>query len=933
LSKYDEVVTLLNERKYDVFGLCETFLDSYVAEHEFNIKGYSVITKHRNKHGGGVLFYIHEAVRFEVIDMNVSSGVESLWINMKCTTFDFAVGVMYRPPSANSSYLSDMLDQLDFIHAHYDKVILMGDLNFDYKPEVSVSQCPIHNIETFYSMKQLITDPTRVTVTTSTLLDVIISNVPQLHVTSGVYEISVSDHYLVFTVLQLEKTESNHKTVTFRNYRNFKSSDFINDLLECDAITNTEWSSDLLEEKWGNFKEEFLKISNKHVPIETRRLKNRNNPWITPEIVELMYERDYVKKKAVKLKDNTLWCKYVSLRNKITQLIRQRKRNYTTDMVNEHKNNPSKLWKTLNKISGRDTKKNSPINIDADKYNSYFNSIGRKTVSHLEPYDQENIYWKCNKSIYSFEFQEVSTADVEKHLMQLGDECTMDVLEFDGRLLYRAAKVVSPFLCKCFNVSLAEGLVLSDWKLSRITPVYKGKGSRNDECNYRPISVICHIAKILEKLIQTQVMNYLDEHELITADQSAYLKNHNTQTSLHRVIDDWLWNFNDNLITAVCALDISKCFDTINHAILIKKLEYYGFNENTLKWFRSYLGHRGHKVFCNNKSSDINHVNIGVPQGSVLGPTLFLLYINDINNSLGSASCNIYADDVLLYCAESDVDEVNSALQESLDNIKNWYDNNLLVVNASKSNAMIVTTRQKETHLVRQGHSDATTKLKIDEIPLINVACFKYLGVTLDKNLSWDAHINALCKELNGMVWILTRLRQFLSHDCLMHIYQSLVQPKLDYGITIWGYGSEKNIGRVQRMQNRIVRGILNNYDFINCRGIELVSSLNIFNVTQRRDYFMSVTMFKCIHGLAPAYMCNEVLMAIEVSEKFTRNVGVNDLYVPNVMKECTKNSFSVCGPKIWNSLPEELKACDNLSNFKTNAKFYFKRVRQEMFS
>ena len=922
---------LPNERKYDVLGLCETFLDGNVAEHEFKIKDYSVVTRHRNRQGGGVLLYIHESIKFEVIDIDVSPDIESSWITIKFNASDFAIGVMYRPPSANSTYYSKMLDQLDWIHAQYDRVILMGDLNFDCKPDVSLSSSHIHNIESLYNMKQLITDPTRVTVNTSTLIDVILSNVPQLHSKSGVYEISVSDHYLVFTELMLEKREPDHHTVTFRNYREFNSGNFIDELSACDAIVDTDWSYDLLEIKWKKFKEEFLNISNKHVPIHTRRLKKRNNPWVTPNIVKLMYERDYLKRKAVRLKDSTLWNKYVSLRNKVTHLIREGKRDYATDKVNEHKNNPRKLWHTLNKISGRDMKRASQTHIDADKYNEYFNSIGSKTVSHLQLEHQENIYWKCSKSIYSFEFQQISIADVEKHLMQLSDECSLDVLDFDGRLLYHASRIISPFLCKCFNASIADGLVLADWKLSRITPVYKGKGSKNDECSYRPISVICHIAKILEKLIQSQVMDYLEEHELITADQSAYLKNHNTQTSLHRVIDDWLWNINDDLITAVCSLDISKCFDTINHAILTKKLQYYGFDENALTWFRSYLGDRGHKVFCNNKSSDINYVNIGVPQGSVLGPTLFLLYINDVNNGLESASCNIYADDILIYCADSDIDEANFKLQVSLNNIKKWYDNNLLVINASKSNAMIVSTRQRESQLALRRSSDVSAKLSIDEISLNSVSCFKYLGVIIDKNLTWNPHVDALCKELNVMVWIFTRLRRYLSRECLMQIYQSIVQPKLDYGVTLWGYGSEKNVIKVQRMQNRIVRAILNNYDFINCRGVELVAGLNIFNVTQRRDYFMSVTMFKCMHDLAPAYMCNEVLMAIEVSDRLTRNVDVNDLYVPSVAKECTKNSFTYSGPKIWNSLPRELKMCTTLDSFKRNAKGYFKSVRPSL--
>jgi hypothetical protein len=257
----------------------------------------------------------------------------------------------------------------------------------------------------------------------------------------------------------------------------------------------------------------------------------------------------------------------------------------------------------------------------------------------------------------------------------------MDVLGFDGKLLYLSCDVISPIICKFINASINSRYVLDDWKISRITPVYKGKGSMDDLGNYRPISVISHIAKIVEKEIQKQVMTFLDDHHLITPDQSAYLKKHNTQTSLHRVIDDLLWNVNDGLMTGICSLDIKKCFDTINHKILLKKLEMYGFMDSAVQWFTSYLLSRGAKVYCRNEYSGLKSTNIGVPQGSVLGPTLFLLYVNDINNYLDNAVCNLYADDVLIYCSGEDVSIVNEKLQSSLCCIKEWYDRNLLVVN------------------------------------------------------------------------------------------------------------------------------------------------------------------------------------------------------------------------------------------------------------
>ena len=689
-------------------------------------------------------------------------------------------------------------------------------------------------------------------------------------------------------------------------------------------MTNTDWPASSFENKWLAFKESFFKICNLHAPVQTRRLKKRNNPWITPEIVKLMYERDYLKKKAVKLKCDVQWNKYVAMRNRVTQLIKSSKKDYATATVSEHRNDSKKMWKALNKLTGRDQRNSTPSNIDAQEYNDFFNEIGKKTVSHLQSNPESEIYWKCSKSIYRFDFIEISEEAVKKLLLSLGDVSTVDVLGFDGKLLFHACNIISPILCKFFNLSIELKTVLQDWKLSRVTPVYKGKGSREEFSNYRPISVICHIAKIFEKLVQAQVMNYLNEHELITIDQSAYLKHHNTQTSLHRVVNDWSWNIEDGDITGVCALDISKCFDTISHDILLRKLNFYGFGDNVVEWFRSYLCHRGHMVSCNNKCSNVDYVEIGVPQGSVLGPTLFLIYVNDINNNLDSTCCNLYADDVLIYCSGKELSDVNSKMQNSLDIMKEWYDNNLLVINSSKSCTMLVTTRQREALLNNSENVQSHIDLMLNGDHLNYVENCKYLGVEIDKNLSWCTHIQELCKQLNNMVWTLARLRKFLPRTSLIEIYKSIVQPKIDYAITLWGYSTDINVNKIQRMQNRAIRAIVNNFDFVNYRGIDLVKDLNLFTVRQRRDYFMSLFMFKTIHGLVPNYISNEILMSVDVIERISRNVDENDLYVPNVFKECAKKAFTYTGPKIWNSLPTRLKECTNLDVFKQEARKHF---------
>ena len=242
----------------------------------------------------------------------------------------------------------------------------------------------------------------------------------------------------------------------------------------------------------------------------------------------------------------------------------------------------------------------------------------------------------------------------------------------------------------------------------------------------------------------------------------------------------------------------------------------------------------------------------------------------------------------------------------------------MLIVNASKSNAMFVTTRQKETVLTDD------INLYFGDERLNVVTSFDYLGLKYDKNIRWDVYIESFCQELSKKIWILSRLREFLPFELLLNIYKSTIQPKIDYGISVWGFTSDMNLNRIQRLQNRAARAMYNNYDYVNTRGLDLLVDMKVMNVRQRRDYFVSLLMFKSIHGLAPDYMVNDIVMAIEVSERQTRNNNVNDLYIPVVNIEISKHALSYQGPKVWNSLPDSVRECTNLETFKCKARGHF---------
>ena len=465
-----------------------------------------------------------------------------------------------------------------------------------------------------------------------------------------------------------------------------------------------------------------------------------------------------------------------------------------------------------------------------------------------------------------------------------------------------------------------SGVFKQDWKNARVSPIYKNDGDINDENNYRPISVIGHIAKMIESLVSCQIIDYLESHSFISMDQSAYLKMHSTQTCLHRVIDDWLEHINDDEITGACLLDISKCFDSINHTILLKKLEMYGFTGTEIKWFSSYLNGRRQVVNFNNETSESCEISCGVPQGSVLGPILFLLFINDISNfTVEGCVLNMYADDVIIYTSAVSTHELEHKLQSCIDNISKWYNMNKLCVNKKKSCVIVIGSKFQLRSL---NLDDFAISVDTDKLQLVEQA--KYLGLMVRDDLSWDDHILELCRKMNYYVHMFRRLRKILPSQLLLNIYKSYVQSKIDYGLSIWGCTTEFNLDRIQRIQNLLARIIYNNFDYINSRGIDMVRSLKLQTIRERRDYFLCTLMFKCIHGLAPHYLCNDVTMHVDIHGYDTRSAENMDLYLPSCSKEIYKRSFLYKGSSLWNQLPSTLKDSMSLNEFKRNYRLLY---------
>jgi exonuclease III len=923
LPKIDDIKILLPTSMMDILTISETWLDESI-QHEINVPGYNILRKDRNRHGGGVMMYIREGIDYTERHELGHSRVESVWIEVPnmVNREKTLICSYYRPPDKKTDYYDDTLDMINKAAEENKEMLICGDFNWDYKLDESLANNKVKHIEDLFLLNQIIDKPTR-TENGDKILDLILTSNPTNHIYTDVLPLGCSDHYLPYTIINTNRPPQSHKQAVMRNYKNFDVNAFLHDLelqkFKRDRVENANSigseNNDLktqLDRKWENWKKDFLDVSNKHAPLRTVRIGQGSRCWITLDIVKLMNKRDHMKTIASKSKKADDWKQYRVLRNKVTRSIKKAKQKYYEGLTQSNLSN-TKFWKEMTKLIPKKLDMSSiPKTLTLDELNIFFSEIGSKTISEAAKGKRNpGLLWKGPNCIYNFEIQHVQEEDIEFNLKKLKLTTNTDILGMDCKLLRLGSHIISKDLSVLINMSVECDMVPSDWKIARVTPIYKGNGSKEDPSNYRPISVVCHVAKVFEKVIARQFINYLTNHNLISEYQSAYLQGYSTQTSLHRIIDDIYEAMDEGEITAACFIDITKCFDSIDHGLLLDKLEKHGIKKN-LGWFKSYLSQRQQRVINNGHLSESREVKSGVPQGSVLGPFLFILFANDIGNFTESGEINCYADDAVIYVTAKNGKEAENKLQRCINAIEQWYSENKLKVNVLKTEVMILGTTQKISDINEDNFS-----VKFGETKLRIVKEFKYLGIQLDQNLKWNNHCGKMSKKAGLKLHLMRRLSQILPKETMIQTYKTYMMPILEYAATVWGYTSEENINKIQRIINLCARIITKNYDFVNCRGEELAKELGFNTFKERRDFLLAVLMYKCHQGYAPVSLTDKLILQNQLTERETRSIDDSTYHIPRTRTKIAESAFQVKGPTVWNHLPLHIREAQNIAIFK----------------
>ena len=914
LNKIEDLRIILdnNGQPLHVFGVSESRCSKRMQEF-INVPNYDLIISNPISSPDidrvGLAVYIHDTVNFKHRSDLEHPLVECIWLKINIQNTSFLLGQIYRNPNSGSSWLSAFCEMMDNVSMVNLDIVLIGDLNFN----LLVEQKTWEQTYKSYLLKQIISLPSRVTMSTTSLIDHIYVTNTATVIENCVPISGISDHYPVFCTLRYLSHRNKiknlnyqheHKYIYYRCFKKFKEEKFLADLTIApfDNIYGTSDPSILLD-LWIDI---FINIIDRHAPIKCKRIKRSIiPPWITPLILHEMKIRD-------KLKSQNNHGAYKQQRNKVKSMQRSAKKLFINDLI-RNKSDPSSIWKAIKILKNQFTE-SKQYEFSPDEFNVFFTGVADMLIKqcfdanpnqcHSASSHILNDFVRTHHTSDSkFEIPLMSVSDVYSYLTSLKLNKSVGLDKISNRFLKIAAPIISGHLTFIYNQCLCTGIIPDRLKSAKVIPLHK-KGSMSDLNNFRPISVLSALVKPLEKHINTNLMKYFESNSLFHSSQSAFRKYHSCQSAVLKITETYFKVCNNSTLAGTVFVDFSKAFDMINHRILLCKLKQYGISEPAVKVLTSYLDGRTQRVCIGSDVSDLLPIHHGVPQGSILGPLLFSIYINDLPLHITYSDCELFADDTTLLCTASNVSLINDKLGGSLNQLMDWCKMNAMVVNPKKSECMLVCTRQK-----RQRLSSSSLNLIYANECIPQVSHHKLLGIIIDQNLQWADHVDMVSNKVAIKVFQLNCIKHFLNLDVRKMFYFAYIQPHIDFCSSVWGHCAPSHLKRLISMQRRSLKSVY-------CRPVADTSSLfpilNILPVTYKFTFNDCVVMHSVVFGHAPHALVK--LFIPQTAEYF-----VDDylFILPLPKKDIYKSSFSYTGAYAWTNLPLRLRSLSTLSTFK----------------
>ena len=936
----------------DVIGVTETRLDEHLTE--IDIDGYDFEPCFSTTQAGGVGVYVANYLEYSIrrdLNMNLEH-CEDVWVEISTqskanyTKFQdeknkLIVGIVYRHPGSQyKRFCETLCNNIDNINRSSKNFVIMGDVN------VNLNKYNIVGTVTDYLQSiegagclSFIDKATRVIKRCdrweTSCIDHLYSNIEPVRMQTYVVTSDVSDHFSTLAKIIDANAINISKKPIYRRKKTLSPNEknaFNRELNLLNRYGCFEPDSPYtVNEKTAYLINSYESLVDKYMPLKKlsqNKKKMMLKPWITPGIRKSISVRDKLRKRSIKTNSDEIHNLYKFYRNKITHMKRLSFNNYYKEKLQKSFGNKRKEWETVNQITNYKKRKKTEIHSlkgenneilrndhdIANGLNKHFNTIGQKMANKF-PKSNDGGYKaveKIERTLESIYFCRTSIQEVEKLINKLKLNKAPGIDGISNYIIKLSIKTISSILMKLFNQCMDDGVFPDKLKIACIIPLHKG-GEKTEPTNYRPISLLPLFGKIFEKIIETRLVKFLDKKKIITPHQFGFRKYYSTELAVTEIQNMLLKNLDENKVTCTIFLDLAKAFDTVNHGILLLKMEKYGIRGKALSLLKSYLQNRQHSVKLNNVKSSILTLNIGVPQGSVLGPLLFLLFINDLPN-FSNFNVKLFADDTFLSLESKSYKDLQKNVNEEMISISRWLTINKLTLNISKTKYMVISNKKKPP--------DNDFQIKFDNVCLEKCTSYKYLGVLVDEKLSWKPHIDHICNKISKMCGIFSKLRYTTNLHLLKSVYYALVASHLQYCNLVWGNAAESILDPLRKIQNRIIR-ILSFAPF-NCHNVEvLYKDLQLLKLEQIHKVAKGKFVYKYKTGKLPSNFENYLVNTSDVHSHNLRSTSLS-----SYAKVWGKTSHSLKmiqydAVKVWESIPNDIKHIKTLKTFCENYKCF----------
>ena len=930
-NKYEDLKDLLNEMQQrnllpHVLLLCETFFNDRNFD-KFNFQNYDIISEYRkDKTKGGVSIMVRSNLKYIVRnDLKIfrECKFESVFIEIsRKNNKNIIIGEVYRVPGTNESdFLNDYEQIVNKIKAEHKCIVIGTDQNLDYlKVNVHGNTRKFFELNLSNCLIPCITKPTRITHRTATLIDNIYVDAQLTsRVKSHIITSDISDHFLCLVIIP-------ERNLTFNNplqYRTRKINDTVLRNIR-GMLMNKDWSylDELtVDDASHELSTEISRALDWYAPVRYFKHKTtfqRREPWYTVGLQTSAVKCLKMYRKVLhKPKDCDEYVLYKEYRNRYNRLRRAAKIQYYNELISKNRNNSKKLWSTLHEITGKMKNKTEIseeflINgirernghVISNAFAKYYANIGRSLAERIESKGNINdpitgLIKRVDKNCFLFP---TTRKEIEKYILSLKAKNSKGNDDVSNNILKSIYPSIIQALSIIFNKSLSCGQFPGNMKTAIIKPLYKGR-SNVEIGNYRPVSLLPVISKVLEKIVNSRLIKFLTKNKVLFEGQYGFRRRRSTSDAILDLTGNILDGFNKGMFTLGLFLDMTKAFDSIKHETLFRKLEVYGVRGIALNWIKSYLTNRNIQVNYNGTISDKYSIDFGTPQGSVLGPLLYIILANDMPKCLKFCNSVIFADDTTIFVSGKNLKFLYRKLNEDLKRLSNWFNSNLLTLNAEKSNYILFRTKNKQI--------DYSGKVMIDGNEIRRVSSTKFLGVLLDEYLDWNLHVKTLLNKLAIGNYSLNMCKNMLKTHTKRLLYLSNIQSHINYALSSWGSMlTHSNLKKIQVMQNKAVRSLFNLNSRERMKPYYKKAKLLMLE-DQIRLSLLNIS-FRYVNDILP----NRIVNLFEVIRHGRQTRNQHNLTTPHHTLQIYNNSFLGRAPNYWLRLANDLKDKTNTRAF-----------------